>query len=47
MNKPVVTLAVTILSAVACGATFLFALAGQFAWWKLQQASSQTCNCTC
>lgn len=29
MNKPVVTLAVTILSAVACGATFLFALAGQ------------------
>jgi predicted secreted protein len=31
MNKPVVTLAVTILSAVACGATFLFALARQFA----------------
>jgi hypothetical protein len=31
MNKPVVPLAVTILSAVACGATFLFALARQFA----------------
>jgi hypothetical protein len=31
MNKPVVTLAVTVLSAVACGATFLFALARQFA----------------
>jgi len=31
MNKPVVPLAVTILSAVACGATFLFALARQVA----------------
>ena len=31
MNKPAVTLAVAILSAVACGATFLFALARQFA----------------
>jgi hypothetical protein len=31
MNKPVVPLAVTILSAVECGATFLFALARQFA----------------
>jgi hypothetical protein len=31
MNKQVATLAVTILSAVTCGATFLFALVQQFA----------------
>jgi hypothetical protein len=31
MSKPVVTLAATILSAITCGATFLFALVRQFA----------------
>jgi hypothetical protein len=30
MNKPVVTLAVTILSAITCGATFLLALLRRF-----------------
>jgi hypothetical protein len=31
MSKPVVTLAATILSAITCGATLLFALVRQFA----------------
>jgi hypothetical protein len=35
MNKQVVTLAVTILSAVTCGATLLFALVRQFARVKI------------